>query len=61
MATTEIYGSGTTPSKGDTKRMLWCKAVRAQGGTPLQSDTVRMLEVKLDKTYKSMASNNNGS
>jgi hypothetical protein len=59
MALPEVYGSGTTPVKSDTKRMLWAKALRKAGGTPLQSDTKRMLEGKLDQAIKGSTVKNN--
>lgn len=59
MAIAEVYGSGTTTVKGDTRRILYVKKLRVLGDTPLRSDTARMLKGKIDQKQKGLTVKNN--
>lgn len=58
MPTVEVLGSGTTPLKSDTKRLLLIKRLMSLingvgtlnvNNYPFKGDTCRMLRVKIDR------------
>jgi hypothetical protein len=60
MASAEHFGTGTTPAKTDTRRILICKRLNKIGGTALKSDTIRLLRGKIDRVLVGKSSANIG-
>lgn len=60
MGSPEIYGSGITPERTDTKRMLLAKKLKALGGSALTSDTKRRLLGKIDRIRSGKSGTNTG-